>query len=404
MMLRLPYMRNLLLTFILCFHFVSAFSYNLSEKAEITVLTFGPTQTELFSAFGHSGFRVFDPEAGLNTFFHYGVFDFDQPNFYLNFTKGRPLYKIGAGDYDLYKRYYIRENRSITEQFLNLTHQEKQLVYDYLINNAKPENADYIYNYVRDNCSTRIRDVLVDALGQEITYDFSYASDDLSYRQLMDLYLGEQPWGDLAIDFCLGSEIDEKAGGMGYMYLPDYIMHAFDKAVIGEGAGAKPLVKSTEQVYKGDGKPGTSFVVSPMVFFIIVFFLIGLITHRSIKYGVQYKWLDVFLFGLTGVLGIVLSLLWFATDHLSAYNFNLIWAMPFNLIALIYLFRGKKSSIWKFYFLIYGLLMLLNIALREFLPQQLHLALVPLVLGLSIRSIYLYFDIRRKERGDRFLI
>ncbi len=372
----------------------------LSDKAKISVITIGPTQAELYSAFGHSGFRVFDPVSRIDRFYNYGIFDFNQPNFYLNFTKGKLLYKLGVDDYNLYKRYYMRENRSIREQVLALNDKQKQAVFDFLEENSKPENAEYYYNYIYDNCATKIRDVLNQSLTEKIKYDFAYADNGLTYRQLMDLYLGQQPWGDLGIDICLGSEIDIEADGYGYMFLPDYVELALSKATL----GGQPLVKETITVHKPTPAEPIESAIKPLVVFVLIFFFIGLITHRSVKYGVTYRWLDVLLFGTTGVLGVLLLLLWLATDHLSAYNFNLIWAMPLNLIALFFLLKKNSAPAWKYYYLSYGLLMLFYIVFRELLPQQLHLALVPLVLGLSIRSIYLYFDMRRKERGDRYIL
>ncbi|MDP4680878.1 MAG: DUF4105 domain-containing protein [Cyclobacteriaceae bacterium] len=379
-------------------------SHILSDQAEITVITIGPTQTELYSAFGHSGFRVIDPKVEFDKFYNYGAFNFNQPNFYLNFTRGKLLYSLDVNDFILYQNLYIRENRSITEQYLNLSQTQKQAVFDFMQNNAKPENAAYYYNYCYDNCSTKMRDVLGTVLNDKISYDFSYAKDDLSYRQLMDLYLQGQEWGDLGIDICLGKEIDNRAGGLGYMYLPDFVLAAFDKAVLEVDGTSKPLVKRTEVINKGSGNIGFEAPISPFVFFVIVFFIIGMLTHRSIKYGVRYKWLDIFLYGLTGILGLLLLILWFGTDHLSAYNFNLIWAMPLNLVALTFMFKEKKSPLWKFYYLGYGLIIMLNIMFRELMSQQLHLALVPLALGLAIRSFYLYFDMRRHEREDRFIL
>lgn len=398
-------MIRILLIFLVCVISLEVSSQDLSRKAEISIITVGPTQKELYSAFGHSGFRVVDVTQGINKFYNYGVFDFDQPNFYLNFTRGKLLYRLGVNDYNLYKKYYIRENRYLKEQYLNLSQEEKQKVFDFLENNALPENAEYYYNYLYDNCATKIRDVLNESLEGRITYDFSYAESGLTYRQLMDLYLAEQPWGDLGIDICLGAEIDIKADGNGYMYLPDFIFEAMEKAIISDSNGnTKPLIKKSDFLFEGGPQDYAVSFISPLVLFVLVFFFIGLMTHRSIKYGLAYRWLDIVLFGITGITGLLLLLLWFATDHLSAYNFNLIWAMPLNLIALVFLFKEKRHPYWKFYYLGYGIMMLLFIVTRELLPQQLHMALVPLVLGLSIRSIYLYFDMRRDERGDRFLL
>jgi len=91
----------------------------LSDKAEILVLTLVPAQTELYSAFGHSAIRVYDPENKIDRIYNYGVFDFNQPNFYLNFARGFLNYKLDTVDYPRFKYVYMYYNRSIHEQVLN---------------------------------------------------------------------------------------------------------------------------------------------------------------------------------------------------------------------------------------------------------------------------------------------
>ncbi|MFT7031814.1 MAG: hypothetical protein ACJA2S_000310 [Cyclobacteriaceae bacterium] len=379
-------------------------SQKLSHQSEIAVVTLGPNPVQIYTAFGHSGFRVVDPKLGIDKFYNYGVFDFDQPNFELNFARGKNLYKLGIEEYKDVKKRYTHLNQSITEQYLSFNLEQKQALFDFLQNNAKPENASYYYKYIADNCATRMRDVVNNVLEGKVLYDNNYASEELTYRQLIDLYLGNQEWGDLGIDICLGPQIDIKADVQGYMFLPGFVEAAFDKATISEGGDSISLIKKTEKVFEGTGIDGFRMPFSPFTLFIIIFLVIGFLTHRSIKYGVRNKWLDILLYGVTGIIGLLLLILWFGTDHLSAYNFNLIWAMPLNLVALIFLFKENRAPVWKFYYLGYGMILMLNIVFRELLPQHLHMALVPLALGLAIRSFYLYFDMRRKERGDRFIL
>ena len=123
----------------------------LSDKAEISVYTMGPYQGELYSAFGHSAFRVYDPPNDLDLIYNYGIFDFTQPNFYLNFAKGKPYYMLGVQYYEPFIKSYIQENRRIVQQVLNLAKTEKQDLFDFLQWNAQPENRNYYYNYVYDN-------------------------------------------------------------------------------------------------------------------------------------------------------------------------------------------------------------------------------------------------------------
>ena len=57
---------------------------------------------------------------------------------------------------------------SIRAQELNLTAAQVDSLRRFLAWNIQPENAEYAYDYYRDNCSTRIRDALDRVLGGAI--------------------------------------------------------------------------------------------------------------------------------------------------------------------------------------------------------------------------------------------
>lgn len=363
-----------------------------SDSTKITVMTLGPSQQEVYLAFGHSAIRVLDYKSGIDLVFNYGVFDFDQPNFYLNFTRGRLLYKLGVSRYNQFKAAYIRENRSIVEQELNLTPAEKQQLYGFLYNNAQPENRDYYYNYVYDNCATKIRDVMETVFPARITFDYSYVQEDLTFRNLMDMYLGQQPWGDLGIDLCLAVGIDKVATGYQYMYLPDYIEKAFAGATLTRADSTVPLVQNTEVVYvpQPSDKDQASWL-NPTIFFTLVFLALGFFTHREWKMNRRNKWLDFVLFFTMGVVGCLLLLLWFGTDHISQYNFNVLWALPAHVVVAFFSLSGRPPGWLSAYLLITAVLVGLLIVFWGFLPQQLHLAFVPLMLVIALRALYWRF-------------
>ncbi|WP_422360403.1 DUF4105 domain-containing protein [Reichenbachiella sp.] len=371
-----------------------ASNVELSEKAEVIVLILDPTQVELYSAFGHSAFRISDPINRIDMVFNYGIFDFDQPNFYLNFTKGKLYYKLGTGNYEAYKRYYFREDRTWREHVLNINQEDKQAIFDFLIDNAKPENANYYYNYCYDNCATRMRDVIDLALGDRIKYDYNFASDSLSFRDLMDKYLTYQPWGDLGIDICLGAQIDQTANGFDYQYMPLYLEEALSTAVLKTDSADVPVIASSALMNVSSEQPA-NHGFKPIHLFVVIFFLVGLITHRGLKYNANYRFIDVILFGVTGLLGCFLLFLWFGTDHLSKYNFNLLWAMPLNLVGLVYLLKKSRPNWLRYYFLAFGGLQVLLIIFRELLPQAIHFALIPFLLALALRSYYLAYSLKQ---------
>jgi hypothetical protein len=371
----------------------------LSEEAEISVLTLGPWQGETFTAFGHSAFRVHDPLNRIDAAYNYGVFDFDQPNFYLNFARGNNMYMLGVMSYPHFEYAYMADNRYIHEQTLNLRPEEKQKLFDFLQWNARPENRSYLYDYFYDNCATKIPEVMLKVFGEAVVFDGSYITTDYTIRELTDLYLQQQPWGDLGIDVGLGLPTDKIATPYEYMFLPDYVESAFAHASIYRDGKAEPLVERTQVIYESIPEvyaPG--FFHPIMVFFI--FLLISLIvSYGDLKRKRISMLFDGVVFGVVGFLGLCLLLLWTATSHeAAARNFNLLWALPTHLVAVIAFVR--QPAWLKNYFLVVAIVSALLLLLWVVLPQKLHISLIPLVVALAFRS-YVQYRIRRETTSNR---
>lgn len=370
----------------------------LSDKAEISVLTLGPWQGQVYTAFGHSAFRVNDPVNNIDAAYNYGVFNFDRPNFYLNFAKGNNYYMLGVSDYKRFEYAYIYFDRYIHEQKLNLSKQQKQRLFDYLEWNAKPENAEYLYDYFYDNCATKIPAVMQKVFGDTIHFDTSHINTNYTIRELTDLYLTHQPWGDLGIDICLGLPMDKKATPYEYMFLPDYVEAGFNHATIKSNGVDAPLVKESTVVYESQHNTPPNTLLHPLLVFGLVFVIVGVISYRDMKRRKITQWLDIFLFTVVGFVGLLLFVLWVATSHkAAARNLNLLWALPTHLIAIFAVLRNAK---WlRHYFLVTAILALVLLTTWPFLPQKLHYALIPLVMALGLRAFTQY--IIRKEAVKR---
>jgi len=384
----------ILWTLFLCIN-VSGQEVQLSDNARISVITCAPFQGEVYSAFGHSAIRVYDPALNIDYAYNYGVFDFNQPHFYLNFTRGHLLYKLAVQSYPRFRDIYLYYNRWIHEQVINLSPSQRQRMFDYLEWNAQPENQNYLYDYFYNNCATKIRDVFIEVLGDSIKFDGSYITTDYTIRNLTDLYLKQQPWGDLGIDICLGLPMDKKATPYDYMFLPDYIESSFNHATITTDDGAKLLVKETIISDPGDpmqvDSPPHPWVIFGL-FLLIVMVLSGLDFRRK-KLS---KWLDATLLLTTGIIGCLLFILWIATDHkAAANNFNLLWALPTNLIGCFLVF-GRRQAIAKKYFAAMSILTLVLLLAWPILPQQLNVFLIPFIVALAIRYA-LNFYLREKN-------
>jgi len=389
-------MKNLILPLLLIFSAPFVQAQQLSDKAEIVVLTLGPDENELYAAFGHSAFRVIDRSQNLDRVYNYGVFDYDQPNFYLNFAKGFLNYKLDTVDYARFKYTYMYYNRFIHEQMLNLNQEQKQKVFDYLEWNMLPENQYYYYDYFYDNCATRIRDVLETTLGDQLQFDGSYIKTDYTIRELTDLYLHSIPWGDLGIDLCLGLPMDKTATPYMYMFLPDYIESAFAHASLINDSSTLPLVEKSRVTF--DPQPtekSTSYFTPQVVFFslLVIIILVSVYDYRKQKAS---KWFDVTLFGVVGLVGFLFFLLWTVTDHqAAARNMNLLWAMPTHLVAAFLLIK-RHPPVWlNKYFLFVTIISVLLLISWAWLPQLMLSALIPLVIGLGVRSMLIILLVRR---------
>jgi len=367
----------------------------LSEKARISVVTLGPYQGEPWSAFGHNGFRVEDSVRAIDWFYDYGLYDFNQENFFLNFAGGLLKYRVGVRAWERSLAFHKRLGRRIRLQYLNLTRTERQQLFDFLQTNVRPENAEYRYHYIYDNCATKIRDVVDGRFPGRIEFDLSYAKEDRTIRQLMNEFLGQQAWGEFGIAIGLGLEIDRAAKPEEYMFLPLYIYKAFAGATIERAGRRYPLVKSSKDVFIPENERPLHVLITPLNLFLILFFTAGLITHRNLKFEKRTKWVDTLLFGFAGFAGLWVVYLWFGTEHMSKNNLNILWAVPLHLPILFMLWKKGWADFFQKYFLITGVWYSVLLLVWAILPQPLHQALVPFVLTMVLRAFYLNHYFRR---------
>jgi len=387
--------KNLILIFALLLSF-NSFSQTprLSEKSFISVITFGPGQEELYSAFGHSGIRVYDSASHLDVAFNYGVFNFEQPHFYLNFARGYLYYMVDAYPYPLFRDFYIQHGRFVHEQILNLTAEQKQRIANYLFTNLQPQNQTYRYDYFYNNCATKVRDAFAITLKDDIVFDSSFIKTNYTIRNLTDLYLGQQPWGDLGIDICLGLPMDKKASPYEYMFLPDYIESSFEHAT--NKQTNSPLVEA-RQVITPNAIEKTFNLFHPWVVFGILFVITALITWRDWQEKKLSTWFDSILFFVVGAIGLLLLFLWTLTDHqAAAKNFNLLWALPTHFVVAIFLLFKQKPKWLKSYFLFITILTALLLGFWSLLPQALNVFLIPVVGVILVRAIVNYMLISNK--------
>ena len=388
---------SLILVHILLISTVKAQKITLSESAALSVLTMGPG-TNLNDSFGHSAFRISDTNQNIDVVYNYGVYNFDTPNFYLKFVKGQLMYQLDRTDFSLFYQHYSDQDRWIKEQVLNLTIIEKQEIFDFLQKNYLPENRKYIYDFFFENCATRIRDVLAGVLKNKLVFDKNFVSKTHTFRQLIQKNVHWNSWGSFGMDLAIGAVVDRNASSWEHQFLPEYIFKALEKGQIKRGLGATDLVKKTSILNKKTAKEKSeTLLMSPFFIISLLAFIILGVTFKDYQNNSRSRWMDGGLYALTGIIGVFLLLLWFATDHFATQNnYNLLWAVPLSLFFVIEITK-KNPKYWLKKYIIFQILMLLLLSIHWITGVQSYpLVLLPLLIALSIRYIFIFKFLNKK--------
>lgn len=376
-----------------CFLHSSLFAQKLSSDAQISLIT-GTAGDKLYTTFGHSAIRVYDPKLNLDILYNYGIFDSDTPNFIWKFVEGTLNYQLAIFYYDRMVALYQREGRSIYEQVLDLDQNQKQAIYDFLNENYKPENRSYRYDFYFDNCATRIRDLFENVLGEKLIWDFTGLPQELTYRDLMDTYLEQKHWLDFGLDLIVASPADKIAPPRDYMFLPSFLQEITGKVKIKTADGkSKSFVKETKTIYQAPPLEKSSTIFTPTFTTWCLFFLTGIATFLAFRRKKIWYWLDAMIFLLAGLAGSLFAFLGLISEHsILPYNWNILWAIPTHLIIIFLLFFHKKLRWLKYYYLLTGGIAILSVIFWFILPQNLPEALIPIFFLLVLRAGFVYWQ------------
>ncbi|MBT8183450.1 MAG: DUF4105 domain-containing protein [Eudoraea sp.] len=371
----------------------------LTSIAQVSVITCGPGP-DLYSSFGHSAFRIQDASQGIDWVYNYGTFNFNAPNFYYNFAVGRPVFSLSVSTFPDFLYSYQLENRWVKEQLLALDDREKNALFRFLERNKLPENRDYKYDYLYDNCSTKIPEVLQQVLGQQLVFQDGDQLTDTTFRELIRENLKSNSWSSFGIDLALGAVIDRKIKRREQMFIPFKVREQISDAQFGN----KQILERERTILKAvKNSGGFYFTTSPLFWFVLLLIFTVAISYIDITNEVRSRLLDFFLFLVTGIIGLLIFFLWFLTDHsATAANLNILWAFPLNLVACYYLVKhGRYLPSWFDKFLL-GLLALLAMVLLLWIfgIQNFSPIITVIITTLAIRYLFLIHHIRKIRQSS----
>ena len=379
---------NILFALALIFFSLNIYANELENKNryKISILSIGEGPS-LVDAFGHTAIRVKDAQLKNDIVFNFGVYDFNSPNFYSNFVKGRPEYKLGIQNYYNLTQNYVRQKRYIVEHQLNLDQNSIKIIIDLLV--EKLNDPYYIYDYFRDNCTTRAADIVIDKTNNKFKDEKLESEDIVSYRELIHGKINENSWAALGIDLCLGAIIDKKIKTRETFFLPENLMNYLD---LYEGDIIKRNI-----IYRPESAISyRENIPSPLLINLILSLIIVAVTIFNFKRNKWNKSLDTLIFLISGSIGVLIIYLWFFSNHFAgAQNFNFLWAFPFNF-ALIFAIYKSKIPNWSIGFIKLLIIMIILLFLHWSTGvQKYNLTLLPIFVALLIRYSFLVHQIKK---------
>ena len=366
---------------------VNAQGNMLSDSATLSLITCSPGP-QIYALFGHTAIRLVDPARGLDIVFNYGMFNFNKPNFYLKFIQGATDYELGAYETKYFLPEYRERNSSVTEQMLNLTSVEKQQLADALFVNYQPENREYRYNFVYDNCSTRPRDKILSVIKDKVVYD--YVSEPQTFRNWVGTYTGENTWAKFGIDMLLGREADELSTRWSSMFLPEVLCREFGAVKIIAPDGTTRSLVNAEKIIvsRQDSIVKTNYLQLPITVTLTVLLLGVLLIFYEKRRKKYYKIIDSVLLIVSGLAGVIIFYLMFFSVHpLVHSNFNLLWCNPLNILVGLFLWNRKLRSVINYFQLANVLLFFGALLVFVLSIQALNVAFIPLIVLLLVRSV-----------------
>lgn len=410
--------RYILLVILFCTTLLTSLAANDSTQVRdtndsilVSLVTCSPG-TEVYAVYGHTALRIEIPSQGVDMAVNYGLFAFDAPNFIWRFIKGETDYIVGLIGYPIFEQEYTTRGSQVTLQKLNLSEKEKIELIHLLNENLRPENREYRYNFLYNNCSTKARDKVEEALTGHTTIDGQYQH---TYRSIIHQYTEEYPWLQYGIDYLLGMEADRPIDARQQMFAPEYLMEYMARAQLTDNGKKFPYVIETTIAKPTEERDSVwRFPLNPTQAMILLLLLVMVVSTFEIFVEHRQGWFDILLLTIQGVMGCIVTFLLFFSEHPTVgSNIHAIYLNPLPLIfipfIIISLLRHKVSPLYH----MQALMLIVFTATALIFKQSIQPAawiLVAALLTRTLHNIWIFpkaikrMSIHSKRTATRILI
>jgi hypothetical protein len=324
------------------------------DNLTIKIAVMGPGD-ELYFWWGHIALVIDDARIDRSRFYDYGLFSFDNDNFYVNFAFGRLWYSCGVSSAVNNINNYIKTNRDVVLYTLDLPPQKREEVFLKAEWDILPENRNYLYHHFRYNCATPIINIIDMATDGQFREQFANELGRFTLRQHVRRHTWFSPFVDWSLNFLMGQDIDIPITVGDDVFLPSEVARCISDFVYTDSEGvSRPLVAEKEVIYQAHGRPGVLDIPRKqwpreLAFSLLLSVVLGCLFYLQAKstaqgqvaLGICHSLLGLF-FGMSGLLLFFMST--FTSHDYTYHNANLFFCNPILLAAVPLGIRYAVSS------------------------------------------------------------
>ena len=303
-----------------------------------------------------------------------------------------------------------------------LNSRQKARLYTRLAWNLGAENIDYDYDYFFDNCTTRLRDYLDEALQGELSENSGSLMPETFRDEVFEHYRS-RPVIAFGLDVMMNERIDQRMTRWESLFLPANLRSELQRK--GLLADPETLMEFTPPADKVNPYWVLAGFLVPLVL------LTALVRQSPIAAfgsqpgfsfavpGFSYRLLGLLALCVvlvSGGLGMIMALGWWLSGHADLHgNINLLLFWPTDLLLLGMVFtwfwKGRvkdmtpgRHQLWTFYFLlrILSLLAYLVVCLFNVSSQQTNMLLLTALPTMLLFFLLTMISGMRPVRGMRF--
>jgi hypothetical protein len=323
------------------------------SQLQVYLVTVGQGD-QYWEKYGHNMLVFRDPSKKLDLAYNWGTFDFAAPDFLARQLVGDPQYWVDTVPTRPVLDFYRSRNRTTVLQRLNFTPEQAEKALALAQDNIRPENKFYRYDYYRDNCSTRIRDLIDAALGGQLKSATTGKITTITYRSETVRLLDDMKIVQLGVTVALGRPADQPLTAWEAGFIPMRLRDEIREVRVAGPSGAIPLVAEELELYKSAYYNDRPSAPTLWGLYLLIGALIAIDLFGVGLLGESKRWVDTTFRVeasawalVTGLLGVVVLGGWSATQHVFWYrNENVLLFNPLSLFLAVLLVMSIRNARW----------------------------------------------------------